>query len=256
MFPSTSFSSIPQEITTNLHYSRRLLLHSPFHPSPSTTEAPTPTYQVLDPSSSHGNPGFDSNIVMILAVLVCALICSFCINTVIRFVIKCSFMITGEPSYYLNIISHDQKKKSCNGLDKRALKTFPVVKYSTEVQIQGLGTECVICLSEFKGGEKVRILPKCHHGFHVKCIDKWLGSNSSCPTCRQSLVETCNKIIGCGDDHQTTSSSESSSLSTTTTTTTTTATTTTSTSDMVVVSIVPLEREDLVRDYRSEVVQS
>ncbi|XP_021713931.1 RING-H2 finger protein ATL78-like [Chenopodium quinoa] len=247
MFSSTSLSSIPQEIITSVHYSRRLLLHSPFHPSPPTIEAPTPTYQVLDPNSSHANPGFDANIVMILAVLICALICSFCINAIIRFVIKYSSMIIGESNYHLN---HDQKKK-CNGLDKRALKTFPVVKYSTEVEIQGLGTECVICLSEFKGGEKVRILPKCHHGFHVKCIDKWLGSNSSCPTCRQSLVETCNKIIGCGDDHQTTSSSESSSLSTTTTTTTTT-----STSDMVVVSIVPLEREDLVRDYRSEVAQS
>ncbi|XP_021713929.1 RING-H2 finger protein ATL78-like [Chenopodium quinoa] len=247
MFPSTSFSTIPQEIITNLHYSRRLLLHS----SPPTIEAPTPTYQVLDPNSGHGNTGFDANIVMILAVLVCALICSLCINTVIRCVIKCSSIITGEPNYYLNIISHDQKKKKCNGLDKRALKTFPVVKYPKEVEIQGLGTECVICLSEFKGGEKVRILPKCHHGFHVKCIDKWLGSNSSCPTCRQSLVETCNKIIGCGNDHhQSTSTSESSSLSTTTTTTTTT------TSDMVVVSIVPLEREDLVRNYRSEVAQS
>ncbi|XP_021728105.1 RING-H2 finger protein ATL78-like [Chenopodium quinoa] len=249
MFPSTSFSSIPQEIITNLHYSRRLLLHSPFHPSPPTIEASTPTYQVLDPNSSHGNPGFDANIVMILAVLISALICSFCINAFIRFVIKCSSRITGEPNYYLNIISHDQKKKSCNGLDKKALKTFPVVKYSKEVKIQGLDTECVICLSEFKGGEKVRILPKCHHGFHVNCIDKWLSSNSSCPTCRQSLVETCQKIIGCGDDHQTTSSSSLSSSSTS-------STTSSSSREMIVVSIVPLEREDLVRNYRSEVAQS
>lgn len=266
MFPSTSFTSIPQEIVTNLHYSRRLLLHSPFHTSPPTTpQAPTPTYQVQDSSNSHGTTGFDANIVMILAVLVCALICSLCINTFIRCVVKCSSMITGQPNYYLNMINHDQKKRVTHGLDKRALKTFPVVKYSKEVKIQGLSTDCVICLSEFKGGEKVRILPKCNHGFHVKCIDKWLSCHSSCPTCRQSLVETCQKIIGCGDDHHTSSSRTSSLSSSTTTTTSSTptpppppsaSTTSTSTStscrEMIAVSIVPLEREDLVRNYRGE----
>ncbi|KMT09213.1 hypothetical protein BVRB_6g133150 [Beta vulgaris subsp. vulgaris] len=139
MLPSTSFTSIiPQHIITNLHYSRRLLLHN----SPTTSQAPTPTYQVLDPGSSHGNNGFDANIIMILAVLVCALICSLCINTCIRCVIKCSSLLNGEPNYYLNMINdHDGKKKSVSGLDKRALKTFPIVKYSKDVQIQGLGSE-------------------------------------------------------------------------------------------------------------------
>ncbi|KNA19737.1 hypothetical protein SOVF_058500 [Spinacia oleracea] len=137
MMASTSFASLPQEIVNKLHYSRRLLLHSPFQPSlPVTSQAPTPTYQVLDPTgTTHGNPGFDANIVMILAVLVCALICSLCINTFIRCVIKCSSMITGEPNYYLNMVSRDQKKKVSKGLDKRALKTFPVIKYSNETII-------------------------------------------------------------------------------------------------------------------------
>ncbi|KMT09215.1 hypothetical protein BVRB_6g133170 [Beta vulgaris subsp. vulgaris] len=247
MVPSTSFTSLPQEIITKLHYSRRLLLNSPIYISPPTNQAPTPTYQVLDPGSSHGKNGFDANIIMILAVLVCALMCSLCINTFIRCVIKCSSMMSGEPNYYLSMINnHDEKKKSVNGLDKRALKTFPVVKYSKDVQIQGLGSECVICLSEFKEGEKVRILPKCNHGFHVKCIDEWLSSHSTCPTCRQSLSETCQKIIGCDDDHHTTTSSSSSA-----------SLTSSSLRDVVVVSIVPLEREDLVRNYRStEVAQS
>ncbi|KMT09217.1 hypothetical protein BVRB_6g133190 [Beta vulgaris subsp. vulgaris] len=246
MFPSTSFTSLPQQIITNLHYSRRLLLNSDIHSSPPTNQALTPTYQVLDPGSNHGKSGFDANIIMILAVLVCALICSLCINTFIRCVIKCSGMITGEPNYYLNMINnHDGKKKSVSGLDKRALKTFPIVKYSKDVQIQGLGSECVICLSEFNGGEKVRILPKCNHGFHVKCIDKWLSSHSSCPTCRQSLVETCQKIIGCDDDHHTTTSPTSSSSSSAAA----------SLREVVVVSIVPHEREDIVRNYRGEVAQ-
>lgn len=35
--------------------------------------------------------------------------------------------------------------------------------------------------------ENVRVLPKCNHGFHLECIDKWLVSHSSCPMCRHSM---------------------------------------------------------------------
>ncbi|CAO2831043.1 unnamed protein product [Amaranthus hypochondriacus] len=243
MLPSTS-SFTSNELLTNFHYSRRLLLH---------TQAPSPsTHQTLDPTrgSTHENNGFDANIVMILAVLVCALVCSLCINTFIRCVIKFYSMIRGEPNYYLNMIDYDKKKIS--GLDKRALKTFPVVKYSKEVKIQGLSTECVICLCEFKTNEKIRVLPKCNHGFHVKCIDKWLSSHSSCPTCRQSLVDTCKKIIGCNDDHPHTPPSSSSSPSTSSPSSSVIE----ESREVIVVTILPLEREDLVRNYRGEVTQS
>ncbi|CAO2827727.1 unnamed protein product [Amaranthus hypochondriacus] len=263
MLPSKLFSSTSFHVDTitNLYYSRRLLLHTPFQPSQPTTplQAPSPTYQVLDPTrSTHGNPSFDANIIMILAVLICALICSLCINTFIRCVIKCSSMITGEPNYYLNMI--DYEKKKANGLDKRALKTFHVVKYSKDVKIQGLSTECVICLSEFKTGEKIRILPKCNHGFHVKCIDKWLNSHSSCPTCRQSLVDTCQKVSGCNDDdhpHATSSSSTPSSPPPPPTQPSSSSSSSSSSfsREVITVTIVPLQREDAVRDYRDEVAQ-
>lgn len=50
-------------------------------------------------------------------------------------------------------------------------------------------SECPICLGEYLEGEKVRVLPKCGHSFHAKCIDTWLESHSSCPNCRRSLLE-------------------------------------------------------------------
>ncbi|WJX40710.1 RING-type E3 ubiquitin transferase [Trifolium repens] len=77
-----------------------------------------------------------------------------------------------------------------NGLKKRALCKIPMVVYgSGSISTSFIGTDCPICLGEFIDGEKVRVLPKCNHGFHVECIDKWLLSHSSCPTCRQSLLE-------------------------------------------------------------------
>ncbi|KAL6978995.1 RING-H2 finger protein atl72, partial [Sarracenia purpurea var. burkii] len=73
------------------------------------------------------------------------------------------------------------------GLKKDALSQIPVAAYKSGLGIPA--TDCPICLGEFAVGEKVRILPKCNHGFHVKCIDIWLLSHSSCPTCRQLLSE-------------------------------------------------------------------
>ncbi|XP_013613711.1 PREDICTED: RING-H2 finger protein ATL78 isoform X3 [Brassica oleracea var. oleracea] len=83
------------------------------------------------------------------------------------------------------------------GVKREALKSFQTISYAADLNIPGLDTECVICLSEFVSEERVKLLPTCHHGFHVRCIDKWLSSHSSCPTCRHCLVETCQKIADC-----------------------------------------------------------
>lgn len=50
------------------------------------------------------------------------------------------------------------------------------------------GTECSVCLSEFKEDENLRLLPKCSHAFHLQCIDTWLKSHSSCPLCRVNIL--------------------------------------------------------------------
>ncbi|RZS19368.1 hypothetical protein BHM03_00051776, partial [Ensete ventricosum] len=50
-------------------------------------------------------------------------------------------------------------------------------------------SECSIYLSEFAPGERVRVLLGCNHGFHVHCIDRWLVSRLSCPTCRRCLSD-------------------------------------------------------------------
>ncbi|CAL9108456.1 unnamed protein product [Musa textilis] len=47
--------------------------------------------------------------------------------------------------------------------------------------------ECVVCLSEFKDGDKGRLLPICGHRFHADCIDMWFRSQSTCPICRSAV---------------------------------------------------------------------
>lgn len=174
---------------------RRLLFHLP--PTPTTSSAPPP-YTSADRHDQSGNYGynnnttFDSNVIMILTILLCALICSLGLNSLIRCALRCSTWMSSDSH---GSIPHPSARLTNTGVKKKALKTFPIVGYSAELDLPGIDAQCVICLSEFCPGDQVRFLPRCHHGFHARCIDKWLSSHSSCPTCRQCLLETCEKIV-------------------------------------------------------------
>ncbi|KAL5973853.1 hypothetical protein ACLOJK_030511 [Asimina triloba] len=75
------------------------------------------------------------------------------------------------------------------GLDEAIIKSIAVCRYR---QGDGLvdGTDCSVCLNEFQEDERLRLLPKCSHAFHLHCIDTWLKSHSNCPLCRASIVST------------------------------------------------------------------
>ncbi|KAK0608749.1 hypothetical protein LWI29_035369 [Acer saccharum] len=188
---STSTTQFFQDLLGEFYSRRLLLIHTPV--SPTTAASPPATGNSRDPSEVYtGNNNFDANVVMVLSVLLCALICSLGLNSLIRCALRCSTLVASRSS------AGDSSARFANtGVKRKALKTFPTVTYSPDLKLPGLDTECVICLSEFTSGERVRLLPKCHHGFHVRCIDRWLSSHSSCPTCRHCLIETCQKIVGC-----------------------------------------------------------
>ncbi|CAH8337753.1 unnamed protein product [Eruca vesicaria subsp. sativa] len=167
--------------------SRKLLLHNPFDHNTQRGLAFEPS-----PHVTHEN-NLSETVLMLLSVLICGTICCLVLHYIIRYAFRCcsSFMIS-EPT---SILSTPQSSSN-TGIKKKALKMFHVVSYSDEMNLSGIGEECVICLSDFVCGEKLRLLPKCNHGFHVRCIDKWLQQHLTCPKCRQCLVETCQKILG------------------------------------------------------------
>ncbi|KAI3899713.1 hypothetical protein MKW92_035187 [Papaver armeniacum] len=185
-------SSISAASFSSAFDTRKLLLHTIPHLSASSPASPQALSGKEQLGTSTPGSDFDANVLMVLSVLLCGLICALGLNSIIRFaILSCS-----------NRIAHDlgdsTPKLAHTGIKKKTLKTFPTVTYSIGLELPSLGTECVICISEFSPGEKIRILPKCNHGFHTKCIDKWLSSHSSCPTCRHCLIETCEKIIDGG----------------------------------------------------------
>lgn len=56
--------------------------------------------------------------------------------------------------------------------------------YECNNKMEDFEMECVICLENFKLGERCRLLPNCNHSFHVQCIDSWLLNKPICPICR------------------------------------------------------------------------
>lgn len=51
------------------------------------------------------------------------------------------------------------------------------------------GATCCVCLMPYECGESVRRL-SCLHYCHTGCMDRWLQSSSTCPTCRFDLKTT------------------------------------------------------------------
>ncbi|KAL0889386.1 hypothetical protein Bca101_013369 [Brassica carinata] len=118
---------------------------------------------------------FQANVSVLLILFVSALICGLSLCTAIRCFLR--------P----NLQTDDNEHKPDPEADVSSTAPTPTLVYSSDLELAGAQAECAICLSEFEQGESIHVLEKCHHGFHVKCIHKWLSSRSSCPTCRTSI---------------------------------------------------------------------
>ncbi|XP_051545516.1 uncharacterized protein si:ch211-59o9.10 [Myxocyprinus asiaticus] len=71
-----------------------------------------------------------------------------------------------------------------NTLSKAEIERLPTKAYDPSHSAGK--TDCQICFSEYKAGERLRMLP-CLHDYHVKCIDRWLKENATCPICRADI---------------------------------------------------------------------
>lgn len=61
------------------------------------------------------------------------------------------------------------------GMDQNDISLLPVHTYKAPAsgESENNKTDCLVCLSEFSEGERLRTLPCCHI-YHVDCIDEWL----------------------------------------------------------------------------------
>lgn len=135
----------------------------------------------------------NSDFVVILAALLCALICVLGLVAVAR----CAWLrrLSTVTSSNTSTPSRPSLPPPNKGIKKKIIRSLPKIMFTDELASKF--SDCAICLAEFAIGDEIRELPQCGHGFHVACIDTWLGSHSSCPSCRQILVVTrCQKCGG------------------------------------------------------------
>ncbi|RWW33714.1 hypothetical protein GW17_00001570 [Ensete ventricosum] len=137
--------------------------------------------------NSRGSSSLNADVIMILAVVLCALISAVVASFVVRCALRVARWAWLEPHVAARPCLADRPAGAATArvkVEQPATADSGMIAYSGEL---GRGSECAICLSEFAPGERVRVLPSCNHRFHGHCIDRWLASRLSCPTCRRSL---------------------------------------------------------------------
>ncbi|PON72747.1 43kDa postsynaptic protein [Parasponia andersonii] len=148
-----------------------------------TTPSPCPTsttpchleYPCHDPEAAK-----DINIMIIVVAIICAFLCALGLNSMLQCVVQCANRALTEPVEWM------ASRRLNSGLKKKEMVALPTSTF-VDSGSPSSAPGCAICLVDFSEGDKIRVLPKCNHRFHIACIDKWLLSHSSCPTCRNRL---------------------------------------------------------------------
>jgi len=135
--------------------------------------------EAAPPPEAAAAAAVESDFVVILAALLCALICVVGLVAITR----CAWLRRAPSSGG----GGSPPAPANKGLKKRVVNSLPKFTYAGEGD-RCKWSECPICLTEFAAGDEVRVLPQCGHGFHVACVDTWLSSHSSCPSCRAPFV--------------------------------------------------------------------
>jgi hypothetical protein len=144
-----------------------------------------------------GDSAFDTNVVIILAALFFALLFAIGLNSLARCALRYGGRGPADSTAATGQGGSASARRGSGGIKRRALRSLPVEVYGAGGG-EDIDDVCAICLGEFVDGEKVRVLPRCGHGFHVRCVDAWLVSHGSCPTCRRPVIEGAAPVKGAG----------------------------------------------------------
>ncbi|XWS48693.1 hypothetical protein CRYUN_Cryun13aG0098200 [Craigia yunnanensis] len=171
-----------------IHMSQLLSSGEPQMSSTSTSTCDPHTCRWRPYSNSND---FEANAAMVLIILFCALICSLALNAAIRCFLRGGGGRRPRRSRNSHIPQTQQELEQRKPVSEAAaarMVAAPTLVYSTGMKLAGAEAERAICLSEFVEGEGIQVLAKCKHGFHAQCIQQWLSSHFSCPTCRLSCL--------------------------------------------------------------------
>ncbi|KAL3536388.1 hypothetical protein ACH5RR_004849 [Cinchona calisaya] len=130
---------------------------------------------------------------VIVATLHCIVVC-WCRDTDQRPTRTTTTIPTPVRSHRENVVAADyqQQAGSSSSGSFSNVQLIITTNYTKEESNEDV---CAVCLSEFKQGDEVRVLPECMHTFHVSCIDKWLLSHRNCPLCRAETLPSPTDLV-------------------------------------------------------------
>ncbi|KAJ0263008.1 RING-H2 finger protein ATL13 [Hirschfeldia incana] len=154
--------------------------------SPSPLPRPIPSNTNFDLNSK-----ISPSILLIIIILSIIFFISGLLHLLVRFLLTPSSR--DNEDYFDNVTALQGQLQQLfhlhdSGVDQSFIDTLPVFHYKSIIGLRNYPFDCAVCLCEFETEDKLRLLPKCSHAFHVDCIDTWLLSHSTCPLCRSSLL--------------------------------------------------------------------
>ncbi|XP_071737138.1 RING-H2 finger protein ATL13-like [Rutidosis leptorrhynchoides] len=155
------------------------------------TQPPPPPPATIN-YHSHGfnlNDKVSPTLLLIIIILAIIFFISGLLHLLVRYIMR---PINRDPDEFDNVTALQGQLQQLfhlhdSGVDQSFIDTLPVFTYKSIIGVKD-PFDCAVCLCEFEGEDKLRLLPKCSHAFHMDCIDTWLLSHSTCPLCRGSLL--------------------------------------------------------------------
>ncbi|CAL9125682.1 unnamed protein product [Musa textilis] len=154
-----------------------------YSPSPLPFQIPTPADD-SGLSSSSSSSSFNPSLIIIAAILAAVCLASATIHLLLRFLSRAS---SSSPQLiHHNPSTPSTRSSSSDGHRLARVEALPILHF--EAVPTSSPPDCAVCLSRFRPGDQLRLLPACRHAFHSPCIDAWLLSPAaSCPLCRSPV---------------------------------------------------------------------
>ncbi|XP_055822997.1 RING-H2 finger protein ATL13-like [Solanum dulcamara] len=156
-------------------------------------EPPPPPVSTHDSGGGGGlfnlNNNVSPSILLVIIILAIIFFISGLLHLLVRFLLRPP---NRDPDDFDNVTALQGQLQQLfhlhdAGVDQSFIDTLPVFNYKSIIGVKD-PFDCAVCLCEFEPDDKLRLLPKCSHAFHMECIDTWLLSHSTCPLCRASLL--------------------------------------------------------------------
>ena len=95
-----------------------------------------------------------------------------------------------QISNFIPFNNYTNEENTPVGIALSNINTITNVMRYCDFTESNISDNCSICQIAFNNIDICRLIKSCKHIFHLECIDTWLGDHTTCPCCRNNLLNT------------------------------------------------------------------